>query len=228
MHYATLVSGFFQLSITCLRATHTFGLDSLCFCLFFWVTFHHRDISWLVHLFTSWQTFIYSIFFSTVNKAPVKIHIQAFVWLCGSSSLGQTPRHGTTGLFGNPKLYVWLQKKLSGWFPTGGCHWFAFLPAKDESSRCSMFLPAVDMIGIFTEFISLNCSGWGVVRAFPWHPVMPSSFSQTLCSFGIHLFPSVKCLFKSFIHFIFQIRMSIFLLLTSVNFSIYFLKPVFH
>lgn len=64
------------------------------------------------HLFTAF-------FFSTVNKAPVKIHIQAFVWLCGSSSLGQTPRHGTTGLFGNPKLYVWLQKKLSGWLQRG-------------------------------------------------------------------------------------------------------------
>lgn len=33
-HYAPFVSGFFQLSITCLRAIHTFGLDSLCFCLF--------------------------------------------------------------------------------------------------------------------------------------------------------------------------------------------------
>lgn len=62
-HYAPFVSGFFQLSITCLRAIHTFGLDSLCFCLFFWVTFHRRDISWLVHSFTSWCTFIYSIFF---------------------------------------------------------------------------------------------------------------------------------------------------------------------
>lgn len=68
-HYAPFVSGFFQLSITCLRAIHTFGLDSLCFCLFFWVTFHCRDISWLVHSFTSWCTFIYSIFFFNCEQS---------------------------------------------------------------------------------------------------------------------------------------------------------------
>ena len=38
----------------------------------------------------------------------------------GSISLGQTPSRGITGLFGNPKLDVWLQKKLPGWFPMGG------------------------------------------------------------------------------------------------------------
>ena len=69
MLYAAFVSGFLPLSITCLRAVHSFGMDSLCFCLFFWVTFHWRDISWLVHSFTSWWTFIYSFFFSNCEQS---------------------------------------------------------------------------------------------------------------------------------------------------------------
>ena len=166
MLYAAFVSGFLPLSITCLRAVHSFGMDSLCFCLFFWVTFHWRDISWLVHSFTSWWAFIYSFFFFFQLWTKLLWRFTYRRSIHGSISLGQTPRCGITGLFGNPKLYVWLQKKLPGWFPMRGCHRFAVLPAKDESSRCSMFLPAVDVISIFTKFISLNYSGWGIVLAF--------------------------------------------------------------
>lgn len=35
--------------------------------------------------------------------------------------------------------------------------------AMAEGSRCSAVLPAVDVISIFTDLISSNCSGWGMV-----------------------------------------------------------------